>query len=89
MFLFAEPPGGIDNSKVSVIKNGQTILRTNSDYGQLSDEMWHFLHGIYGGGPDVYVKHNQPTPTLTEVKVTEAGEPVTKVTESKQGKDTK
>ena len=65
-----DPPGPIENNKISVNKGGQVILKTNSDYGQLSEEMWRFLHTIYGGGPEVYVKQSPPpAPTLAEVKL--------------------
>jgi len=49
-----EPPGTIDNSNILTTKGNQKILRTGSDYGQVSEETWNFLHGIYGGGP-VYI----------------------------------
>lgn len=47
------PPDPIDNSRITVLKNGQPFLKSGSDYGQLSREMWQFLHGIYGGGPEL------------------------------------
>jgi len=29
---------------------------TNSDYAQISEDMWQLLHGIYGGGPELLLK---------------------------------
>ncbi|XP_060065800.1 ubiquitin carboxyl-terminal hydrolase 20-like [Ylistrum balloti] len=49
-------PGPVDNKAISVMRNGQLIVRHNSDYGQLSEEMWQFLLGIYHGGPEVVIK---------------------------------
>jgi len=38
------------------MKQGQLVVRPNSDYGQLSGEMWEFLYNIYGGGPELFIK---------------------------------
>lgn len=46
------------------MKNGQYVVRNNSDHGQLSGEMWQFLYSIYGGGPELIIKQVTPTPTL-------------------------
>nr|CAD7602746.1 unnamed protein product [Timema genevievae] len=27
-----------------------------SDYAQLSEELWHFFHGVYGGGPELMLR---------------------------------
>ena len=65
------PPGPIDNSKIASTRlllhaHGSTppthAVKTGSDYGQLSDEMFYFLHEIYGGSPIVLVH-----PTSLEV----------------------
>ncbi|XP_064616087.1 LOW QUALITY PROTEIN: ubiquitin carboxyl-terminal hydrolase 20-like [Liolophura sinensis] len=50
------PPGPIDNSRITVMKNGQPSVRNSSDHGQLSKEMWQFLHGLYGGGPELILR---------------------------------
>ena len=59
-----EPPGPIDNSKVASTRllchaHGPTpptyAVKIGSDYGQLSEEMFFFLHDIYGGSPVVLV----------------------------------
>lgn len=51
-----EPPGPIDNSKISVTKGSATMLLMNSDHGQMSEDIWNFFHGIYGGGPELLLK---------------------------------
>ena len=53
-------------------KQGQIILRTNSDHGQLSEEMWQFLYDIYGGGPELISKQQLPPSS----KSTRASSPV-------------
>ncbi|XP_061587793.1 ubiquitin carboxyl-terminal hydrolase 33 isoform X2 [Cololabis saira] len=53
-----DPPGPIDNSKITVNKNGHLILKQGADSGQISEETWNFLHSIYGGGPLVTVRPN-------------------------------
>ena len=59
-----DPPGPIDNSLVASTRllfhaRGSTpptfAVKNGSDYGQLSDEMFYFLHEIYGGSPIVLV----------------------------------
>ncbi|KAJ8300394.1 hypothetical protein KUTeg_021913 [Tegillarca granosa] len=57
------PPGPIENSRISVTKNGQLSVKHNSDHGQLSKEMWQFLHGIYGGGPELSQKQSSTLQT--------------------------
>ncbi|XP_013413385.1 ubiquitin carboxyl-terminal hydrolase 20-like isoform X1 [Lingula anatina] len=56
----SEPPGQIDNSKICFKRNDQYIVKQSSSYGQLSEEMWHFLHGIYNGGPLVVCCQSTP-----------------------------
>ena len=92
--LFSVPPGTIENKGISILKNGQYVVRNNSDHGQLSGEMWQFLYSIYGGGPELIIKQVAPTPTLaaqaqtmTTAKVEKTGSettrsPVGEVTES-------
>ena len=64
LFLFTDPPGPIENQKISITKNGITSIRHNSDYGQLSEQMWRFLLDIYGGGPELALK-TAPIPAVT------------------------
>uniref|UniRef100_A0A8C6ULW6 Ubiquitin carboxyl-terminal hydrolase n=1 Tax=Neogobius melanostomus TaxID=47308 RepID=A0A8C6ULW6_9GOBI len=51
-----EPPGSIDNSKIGVMKGGHIQLKQGADYGQISEETWQYLLGIYGGGPEIAVR---------------------------------
>uniref|UniRef100_A0A672I0I1 Ubiquitin carboxyl-terminal hydrolase n=1 Tax=Salarias fasciatus TaxID=181472 RepID=A0A672I0I1_SALFA len=51
-----EPPGPIDNSKIGVMKGGHVQLKQGADYGQISEETWQYLLGIYGGGPEIAVR---------------------------------
>uniref|UniRef100_A0A3P9JHV5 Ubiquitin carboxyl-terminal hydrolase n=1 Tax=Oryzias latipes TaxID=8090 RepID=A0A3P9JHV5_ORYLA len=51
-----EPPGPIDNSKICVMKGGHIQLKQGADYGQISEETWQYLLGIYGGGPEIAVR---------------------------------
>uniref|UniRef100_A0A3B4F5B0 Ubiquitin carboxyl-terminal hydrolase n=1 Tax=Pundamilia nyererei TaxID=303518 RepID=A0A3B4F5B0_9CICH len=53
-----DPPGPIDNSKITVNKNGHLTLKQGADSGQISEETWNFLHSIYGGGPLLTVRPN-------------------------------
>ncbi|XP_059175992.1 ubiquitin carboxyl-terminal hydrolase 20-like [Physella acuta] len=55
------PPGPIENSRIIVFKNAQPTLRQTSDYGQLSKDMWLFLHRIYGGGPELIIRQSAGT----------------------------
>uniref|UniRef100_A0A671W2X5 Ubiquitin carboxyl-terminal hydrolase n=1 Tax=Sparus aurata TaxID=8175 RepID=A0A671W2X5_SPAAU len=50
------PPGPIDNSKIGVMKGGHIQLKQGADYGQISEETWQYLLGIYGGGPEIAVR---------------------------------
>ncbi|XP_072310684.1 ubiquitin carboxyl-terminal hydrolase 20 isoform X2 [Eucyclogobius newberryi] len=51
-----EPPGPIDNSKIGIMKGGHIQLKQGADYGQISEETWQYLLGIYGGGPEIAVR---------------------------------
>ncbi|XP_037121519.1 ubiquitin carboxyl-terminal hydrolase 20 [Syngnathus acus] len=51
-----EPPAAIDNSKIAVMKGGHVQLKQGADYGQISEETWLYLSGIYGGGPEIAVR---------------------------------
>lgn len=57
-----DPPGPVDNKRIGMMKNGQLMVRTNSDHGQLSGEMWQYLYQIYGGGPELIIKQVNPQP---------------------------
>lgn len=51
-----DPPGPIDNSKIGLMKGGHMQLKQSADYGQISEETWQYLLGIYGGGPEIAVR---------------------------------
>ncbi|GIY36399.1 ubiquitin carboxyl-terminal hydrolase 20, partial [Caerostris extrusa] len=58
-----EIPGPVDNTSICYVKNNQAVLKLGSDYCTVSKEVFQYLHGIYGGGPEVilqpnYAKHN-------------------------------
>uniref|UniRef100_A0A4W5JF05 Ubiquitin carboxyl-terminal hydrolase n=1 Tax=Hucho hucho TaxID=62062 RepID=A0A4W5JF05_9TELE len=55
-----EPPGPIDNSKIVVMKGGHKQLKQGADYGQISEETWQYLLGIYSGGPEIAVRQTVP-----------------------------
>lgn len=61
-----EPPGPIDNSKIGVMKGGHIQLKQGADYGQISEETWQYLLGIYGGGPEIAVRQTVAPVTDTE-----------------------
>ncbi|RWS10968.1 Ubiquitin carboxyl-terminal hydrolase 20-like protein [Dinothrombium tinctorium] len=48
-----EPPGPIDNTPIASVncRSGQVTIKATSDHASLSEDMWNFLFGIYGGGP--------------------------------------
>ena len=54
------PPGKIDNSRICTFRGNTPVLLPNSDYGQMSEEIWDFFYGIYGGGPLVVSNQARP-----------------------------
>ncbi|KAL8178429.1 UNVERIFIED_CONTAM: Ubiquitin carboxyl-terminal hydrolase 33 [Gekko kuhli] len=52
----SDPPGPIDNTKIAVSKCGTVLLKQGADSGQISEETWHFLQSIYGGGPEIILR---------------------------------
>ena len=38
------------------MKTGVPTIIANSDYAQISEDMWQLLYGIYGGGPELLLK---------------------------------
>ena len=72
MAMCAEPPGPIDNKRICQMKSGVPTVITNSDYAQISEDMWKLLYGIYGGGPEVLLKPAAAQPqTLASRKTDE------------------
>lgn len=50
---------------------------TNSDYAQISEDMWKLLYGIYGGGPELLLKpavQPQTTSVVSLRKVDESAD---------------
>ncbi|XP_071802261.1 ubiquitin carboxyl-terminal hydrolase 20-like [Asterias amurensis] len=56
-----DPPGPIDNRSIAIMKGGYAVVRQRADCGQISKEMWYYLHSIYDGGPEVILHPNRPT----------------------------
>ncbi|KAL0277002.1 UNVERIFIED_CONTAM: hypothetical protein PYX00_004437 [Menopon gallinae] len=59
----AEPPGPIDNTPIISIVNGQKTLKLGANYGQVSEELWNFFKGVYGGGPELILRQFQRGPS--------------------------
>ncbi|XP_014673946.1 PREDICTED: ubiquitin carboxyl-terminal hydrolase 33-like isoform X2 [Priapulus caudatus] len=55
-----EPAGAVENSSIAVQQDGRYVVKSDSDYGQISEEMWHFFFGIYGGGPEILLQQGPP-----------------------------
>ena len=86
---FTVPPGAIENKGISIMKNGQHVVRNNSDHGQLSGEMWQFLYNIYGGGPELIIKQVTPPPTLAaQAQTVSASKAEKTVSESQKNSET-
>ncbi|XP_018331938.1 ubiquitin carboxyl-terminal hydrolase 20 [Agrilus planipennis] len=43
-----EPPGPIDNSKI-------TVTLSDSEYFEINESVWNFFYNIYGGGPEILI----------------------------------
>ncbi|CAG9792651.1 unnamed protein product [Diatraea saccharalis] len=61
-----QPPPPVDNSGIVTTQeiDGKTTrtLKQGSDHAQLSEELWRFFTGIYGGGPEVRLRAPPPAP---------------------------
>ncbi|XP_037296928.1 ubiquitin carboxyl-terminal hydrolase 20 isoform X2 [Manduca sexta] len=59
-----QPPPPVDNTGIVTKQDvdGTTIytLKHGSDHAQLSEELWRFFTGTYGGGPEVRLKGTAP-----------------------------
>lgn len=68
-----EEPGPIDNKTIAVPGDTNVPLRSvrqGSDYAQINSALWHFFHGIYGGGPEIVLRGNPvppPEPKIPKV----------------------
>ncbi|CAH2057210.1 unnamed protein product, partial [Iphiclides podalirius] len=58
------PPPPVDNAPIVLAQeiDGVTTysLKPGSDHAQLSEELWRFFTGIYGGGPEVRLRSPAP-----------------------------
>lgn len=67
-----DAPGPIDNwaicaaAKAMTTQAPQQNLRAGSDYGSLSEPMWRFLQGSYGGGPEVPLQQPRSPPSPSQ-----------------------
>lgn len=72
-----DEPGPIDNKTVAVPGDTAVPLRSvrqGSDYAQINSTLWHFFHGIYGGGPEIVLRGNPVPPPEPKVqKVVKVG----------------
>ncbi|XP_068146799.1 LOW QUALITY PROTEIN: ubiquitin carboxyl-terminal hydrolase 20 [Drosophila tropicalis] len=53
-------PGPITNEGIAHPSDNTTstisCVRSGADFAQLNARLWHFLHGIYGGGPEILLR---------------------------------
>ncbi|XP_076055896.1 ubiquitin carboxyl-terminal hydrolase 20-like isoform X2 [Oratosquilla oratoria] len=66
-----ESPGPIDNSVICHSKAGQAVLKPDSDHAQISEDIWQFFHGIYGGGPEICFRYGNPPSVVRHSSRTE------------------
>lgn len=43
-------------NQCTVFRHCVFFFTTGADYGQISEETWQYLLGIYGGGPEIAVR---------------------------------
>uniref|UniRef100_A0A182P763 ubiquitinyl hydrolase 1 n=1 Tax=Anopheles epiroticus TaxID=199890 RepID=A0A182P763_9DIPT len=69
--LTTDDPGPIQNKSIAIQGDTSVPLRNVrpfSDYAQINANLWHFFHGIYGGGPEIVLQGNPvPPPPPTAV----------------------
>lgn len=66
-----EEPGPIDNKTIAISGDNAVPLRSvrqGSDYAQINSTLWHFFHGIYGGGPEIVLRGNPVPPPEPRVQ---------------------
>lgn len=66
-----DEPGPIDNKMIAVPGDTAVPLRSvrqGSDYAQINSTLWHFFHGIYGGGPEIVLRGNPVPPPEPKVQ---------------------
>ncbi|KAL7736905.1 hypothetical protein ACLKA6_008783 [Drosophila palustris] len=66
-------PGPINNDGIADTNahNGSSIscVRVGSDYAQLNALLWRFLHGIYGGGPEIMLRSALSDDDADEIEI--------------------
>ncbi|KAH8370340.1 hypothetical protein KR093_003108, partial [Drosophila rubida] len=66
-------PGPINNEGIADTNshNGSAIscVRAGSDYAQLNSPLWRFLHGIYGGGPEIMLRSALSDDEADEIEI--------------------
>ncbi|XP_053669457.1 ubiquitin carboxyl-terminal hydrolase 20 [Anopheles marshallii] len=63
--LTTDDPGPIQNKSIAIQGDTSVPLRSVrpfSDYAQINANLWHFFHGIYGGGPEIVLQGNPVPP---------------------------
>uniref|UniRef100_A0A182RQP7 ubiquitinyl hydrolase 1 n=1 Tax=Anopheles funestus TaxID=62324 RepID=A0A182RQP7_ANOFN len=63
--LTTDDPGPIQNKSIAIQGDTSVPLRNVrpfSDYAQINANLWHFFHGIYGGGPEIVLQGNPVPP---------------------------
>ncbi|XP_058062802.1 ubiquitin carboxyl-terminal hydrolase 20 [Anopheles bellator] len=73
--LTTDDPGPINNRTIAIQGDNSVPLRSVrpfSDYAQINANLWHFFHGLYGGGPEIVLQGNPiPPPPVPAVTVDE------------------
>uniref|UniRef100_A0A182JNQ5 ubiquitinyl hydrolase 1 n=1 Tax=Anopheles christyi TaxID=43041 RepID=A0A182JNQ5_9DIPT len=65
--LTTDDPGPIQNKSIAIQGDNSVPLRNVrpfSDYAQINANLWHFFHGIYGGGPEIVLRGNPVPPPV-------------------------
>ncbi|XP_053679555.1 ubiquitin carboxyl-terminal hydrolase 20 [Anopheles nili] len=68
--LTTDDPGPIQNRSIAIVGDTSVPLRSVrpfSDYAQINANLWHFFHGIYGGGPEIVLQGNPVPPPIPQV----------------------
>uniref|UniRef100_A0A182VXT0 ubiquitinyl hydrolase 1 n=1 Tax=Anopheles minimus TaxID=112268 RepID=A0A182VXT0_9DIPT len=67
--LTTDDPGPIQNKSIAIQGDTSVPLRSVrpfSDYAQINGNLWHFFHGIYGGGPEIVLQGNPVPPPASQ-----------------------
>ncbi|ALC41162.1 CG8494 [Drosophila busckii] len=76
--LTHKEPGAINNAGIADnnLQHGSTIscVRAGSDYAQLNAPLWRFLHGIYGGGPEIMLRGALSDDEADEIEIIDQDE---------------